>query len=76
MTRFFVNQKELRQSMILLTGENAAHAKVLRLKAGEEVLVCDGQGMECLCKVEGQQGNEYVKLLLEQVESDLRKAKK
>ena len=69
MTRFFVNQEELRQSMILLTGENAAHAKVLRLKAGEEVLVCDGQGMECLCKVEGQQGNEYVLEVIEMRES-------
>ena len=70
MTRFFVEPEELRQDMILLTGENAAHAKVLRLKAGEEVLVCDGQGMECLCSVDGQLGNDYqlkVMLLRESV---------
>lgn len=35
----------------MLTGENAKHAKVLRLKCGEEVLLCDGEGRECLCKV-------------------------
>ena len=59
MTRFFVEPEELHQDTILLTGENASHAKVLRLKAGEEVLACDGQGMECLCSVEGQKGNDY-----------------
>jgi 16S rRNA (uracil1498-N3)-methyltransferase len=37
--------------MIQLVGENAGHAKVLRLKAGEQVLVCDGEGKECLCAV-------------------------
>lgn len=52
MTRFFVDQQQMQGSIILLTGENAAHAKVLRLKAREQVLVCDGQGEECLCAVE------------------------
>ena len=51
MVRFFVAPEELEHSAIVLTGENAQHAKVLRLKAGEEVLVCGGNGMECLCKV-------------------------
>ena len=51
MTRFFVTPAELAQDSILLTGENAAHAKVLRLRIGEEVLVCDGEGRECLCSV-------------------------
>ena len=51
MTRFFVSPDELMNDEIRLTGENAAHAKVLRLKAGEQVLVCDGDGKECLCTV-------------------------
>ena len=51
MTRFFVQPEEMALDILTLTGENAQHAKVLRLKAGEEVLVCDGQGMECLCTV-------------------------
>ena len=53
MARFFVAPEELKEEKIRLTGENAQHAKVLRLKAGEEVLVCDGQGMECRCSVDG-----------------------
>ena len=51
MTRFFVTPEELTGDTITLTGENASHAKVLRLKAGEQVLVCDGEGAECLCAV-------------------------
>ena len=51
MIRFFVTPEEMQPDFLVLTGENAQHAKVLRLKQGEEVLVCDGQGTECLCAV-------------------------
>ena len=51
MIRFFVTPEELQPNFLVLTGENAQHAKVLRVKNGEEVLVCDGQGHECLCAV-------------------------
>ena len=51
MTRFFVAPEELAPEFLVLTGENAQHAKVLRLKEGEEVLVCDGQGRECICTI-------------------------
>ena len=51
MTRFFVEPEELQPDFLVLTGENAQHAKVLRLRNGENVLVCDGQGNECVCTV-------------------------
>lgn len=51
MTRFFISPDAMQQKFITLTGENASHAKVLRLKAGEQVLVCDGGGNECLCTI-------------------------
>lgn len=51
MTRFFVTAEELMADTPVLTGENAQHAKVLRLKAGEQVLICDGEGRECLCAI-------------------------
>ena len=51
MTRFFVDPEALLPDFLVLTGENAKHAKVLRLKNGEEVLVCDGQGAEAVCTV-------------------------
>lgn len=51
MTRFFVTPETLAGQTICLVGENAQHARVLRLKAGENILVCDGVGHECLCEV-------------------------
>ena len=51
MTRFFVDNSEICKDFIVLTGENAAHAKVLRLKSGEQVVVCDGNGTECVCTI-------------------------
>lgn len=51
MTRFFVDPDDFDRDTMVLSGENAQHAKVLRLKEGEIVLVCDGQGQECVCRV-------------------------
>ena len=51
MTRFFVAAQEIQGDFLVLTDENAAHAKVLRLKEGEQVLVCDGDGNECICTI-------------------------
>ena len=51
MTRFFVSPEEMQDEFMVLTGENADHAKVLRLKNGENILVCDGNGKECVCTV-------------------------
>lgn len=60
MARFFLSADELCADRILLTGDNAAHAKVLRLKTGEQVLACDGSGHECVCRVEIVDVNQYV----------------
>ena len=49
MPRFFVDS--VVDQTVVLSGENAAHAKVLRLKIGEEVTACDGKGMDYLCTV-------------------------
>ena len=51
MSRFFVDPVDYKPDFMVLTGENAAHAKVLLLKNGEEVTVCDGAGRECICVV-------------------------
>lgn len=51
MTRFFVTAEELNEDTVTLVGENAQHASVLRLKEGEEVMLCDGEGREALCTV-------------------------
>ncbi|MBO5952583.1 MAG: 16S rRNA (uracil(1498)-N(3))-methyltransferase [Oscillospiraceae bacterium] len=52
MFRFFVSADEYEKESPVLADENAAHARVLRLKAGESVVICDGQGRESVCRVE------------------------
>ena len=56
MVRFFVSAEDLEQDTVTLTGENAQHAKVLRLKPGETVLLCDGDGHEGVCEVVSTEG--------------------
>lgn len=51
MPRFFVTPAELQESFLILTEENAAHARVLRLKAGDSLTLCDGQGREARATV-------------------------
>ena len=51
MIRFFVDPAQLRDDFVVLTGENANHAKVLRVKNGDQAVLCDGQGNECICTV-------------------------
>ena len=49
--KFFVSPGDIRGSFLVLSGENAAHAKVLRLKCGDSVTVCDGDGCDYACTV-------------------------
>lgn len=51
MVRFFVSSNDLLQEIFTLSEENVRHAKVLRLKVGEAVLACDGDGHEAVCTV-------------------------
>ena len=56
MVRFFVAREDLEKEEVALIGENAQHAKVLRLKPGEELLLCDGEGHEAVCEVVSSDG--------------------
>ena len=51
MPKFFVSPAEAQGNFLVLTGENAAHAKVLRVQPGEAVAVCDGAGQDLTCVV-------------------------
>ena len=69
MTRFFVEAQELSSASICLTGENFQHARVLRLKPGEKLLISDGQGREALCAVREVGASEMELEVLERRES-------
>jgi 16S rRNA (uracil1498-N3)-methyltransferase len=53
MRRFYLPPQECRDEHLFLTGSEAHHAAdVLRVKAGDEVVVLDGAGGELVCRVE------------------------
>lgn len=56
MHQFFVKRSEIGNTPIVITGKDYHHMrKVLRLKKGERVLLCDGEGGEYLCSIAGYQ---------------------
>ena len=56
--KFFVPSEQPFGSALVLTGENAAHARVLRLKCGDSVTVCDAHGTDYACTVDSVQPGE------------------
>jgi len=54
MYRFFVDSEQLNKDQVFLSGEDYNHIRnVLRMKQGEEVLLCDGGDKEYLCAITG-----------------------
>ena len=70
MTRFFVEEQAFSGDTLRLTGENFQHARVLRLKPGERMLVCDGQGREALCAVRQAGASEMELEVLERRDAE------
>ena len=53
MPRFFVEKNQINGNYIDITGDDVKHIKkVLRLREGEEIEVCDGSGEDFECKIE------------------------
>ncbi len=74
MPRFFVPKEEICEQFMVLDGENAAHAKVLRLKNGDEVTVCDGEGTDYRCTV-SDVANGQISLIVHAVNPSQSEAK-
>lgn len=51
MPRFFMAGGNFAGGTVLITGEDAAHAKVLRLRVGDRIVVCDGQRTDHHCTI-------------------------
>lgn len=50
MHRFYVNDDQIKEEEIIITGPDVNHIKnVLRMKQGEELVICNGQGKDCYC---------------------------
>ncbi|MBE6985033.1 MAG: 16S rRNA (uracil(1498)-N(3))-methyltransferase [Ruminococcaceae bacterium] len=74
MPRFFVSKEHISDQFMVLTGENAAHAKVLRLKNGDEVTVCDAEGTDYRCTVSDVASGQ-ISLVVHSVEPSQSEAK-
>lgn len=54
MPRFFVDKFQIEDNNVTITGEDAHHiSRSLRMAAGEHITVCDKQGSEYECVLEG-----------------------
>ena len=51
MPRFFMAGTNLAGGMAILRGRDAEHVRVLRLRPGEELTICDGQGTDYKCRL-------------------------
>lgn len=52
MYRFFVEQEQISEKNIVITGQDAHHIRhVLRMRVGEEILISDGEKMEYRCSI-------------------------
>lgn len=52
--RFFISSDQIFSSHIAVIGEDVRHiVTVLRMKTGDELLLCDGQGTEYLARISG-----------------------
>lgn len=51
MPRFFVAASNIFGGVAYIDSKDAEHLKVLRVKKGEEIIVCDGQGKDYICRV-------------------------
>ena len=51
MPRFFVAGANLSGGVAVLRGEDAEHVKVLRMKVGETLVLCDGAGTDYACRL-------------------------
>lgn len=52
MPRFYIQDSQIQSTGITLTGEDVNHIKnVLRMKAGEKVVLCNGLGKDYYCEI-------------------------
>ncbi|MBR5713964.1 MAG: 16S rRNA (uracil(1498)-N(3))-methyltransferase, partial [Clostridia bacterium] len=62
MRRFFLEKTAFEGETVVLTGDEARHVfTVLRMRPGDEVLLINGEGVECVARI-GSASNEAVSL--------------
>jgi 16S rRNA (uracil1498-N3)-methyltransferase len=61
MHRFYVNPNQIINQEIRITGSDVNHIKnVLRMKQGEEIIICNRQGKDCYCIISRVSESEII----------------
>lgn len=69
MPRFFVNDDQINEGRVVLSGDDAHHiARSLRMAVGETITVCDCGGDEYLCEIEAFEDDREVRAKVISVE--------
>ena len=58
MARFFMAGTNLDGGRAYIRGRDAEHVRVLRLRPGEDVVICDGRGTDYRCRIVSPLGEE------------------
>ena len=51
MPRFFMAGTNIKGGMAIIRGRDAEHVRVLRLRPGEDLIICDAQGTDYRCRL-------------------------
>ena len=61
MSRFFVPKNNISDKTILIDGEDVLHiSRVLRMREGDELTICDGEKCDYLCKISSISKKEII----------------
>lgn len=68
MQRYFVEKQQFENDKVHILGDDARHiGKVMRGRAGDEIIVCDGQGRIVLVQLESIEQGEVVAAVIEEI---------
>lgn len=65
MSKFFVDQSNINTDSIKITGDDVNHIKrVLRLRAGDKIVICDGAGIDYFTEIKEVEENSVSTMIL------------
>ena len=68
MPKFFFNKNDISRGRVQLFGEDEKHIKtVLRAREGEEITLCDGEGMDYQCRIASLERGVLLDILSKEV---------
>ena len=69
MPRFFVAASNIFGGTAYISGIEAEHMRVLRIRRGEKFTICDGAGNDYVCQIEKEEGGGITAEILEKMPS-------